>query len=73
MCVFVALGTLHAMRMHRTILFLWPAPLDHIFPHYLIKGAILGTKKFAELKICGSCRALDTLVTPHEMCATTEM
>jgi hypothetical protein len=42
-CVFVALITQRAMRM-RHIANLWPAPLYHIFPHYLIKGTIFEKK-----------------------------
>jgi hypothetical protein len=42
-CVFVALGIKHTMRM--------PAPLYSIFPHYLINGTIL-EKKVIEHKMC---------------------
>ena len=31
--------------------YLWPAPLYHIFPHYLTKGTVLG-KQITELKMC---------------------
>jgi len=37
--VCVALGIQHAMRM-RHIIYLWPARLYKIFPHYLINGMI---------------------------------
>jgi len=36
-CVFVALGTQLAMRMHHD---LWPAPLYNMFQHFPIKGTI---------------------------------
>ena len=50
MCVFVALGIQHAMRM-RHIVFLWPAPLYNIFLHYLIQGTIFrGEKKLLNVK-----------------------
>jgi hypothetical protein len=39
------------MYMRHTVM--WPAPLYNIFPHYLIKGTILG-KKIPEHKICVS-------------------
>jgi hypothetical protein len=44
-CVFVALGIQHAM----SIFHLWSVRLYHIFPHYLINGAIC-RKKFLNIK-----------------------
>ena len=43
-CVFVAL--VMSMKKRNVVLYchLWPAPLYHIFPHYLINGMILGKK-----------------------------
>jgi hypothetical protein len=40
-CLFVALGIKHAMRM-RHIVICGFAPLYNIFPHYLINGTIFG-------------------------------
>ena len=48
-CVFVALGTQHAMRTRHSLQ--WPAPLCSIFPHYLINGTIF-EKKLLNTK-CG--------------------
>jgi len=39
-CVSVALDFQHAMRMHYIII--WACPLYTSFPHYIIKGTILG-------------------------------
>ena len=39
------------MRM-RHIVYLWPVPLDNIFPHYLINGRIFEKKKVIGHKIC---------------------
>jgi len=44
----VALFIQHAMRIRHIII--WPAPLYHIFPYYLINGTIL-EKKVNEHKI----------------------
>ena len=48
-CVSVALVNMHAKRMRHIVM--WPAPLYHIFPHYLINSAIFG-KKVIEHKMC---------------------
>ena len=49
-CVFVALGIQHAIRMRHVICGL---PLStKFFPHYLIKGTIFEKKKGTEHKIC---------------------
>jgi hypothetical protein len=40
-------------QAHAPYRHLWPAPLYHIFPHYLINGAIFeGKKKVVEHKMC---------------------
>jgi len=49
---FIALGIQHAIRMRHILLPFCPAPLCHIFPHYLINGTILGGKKVTEHKMC---------------------
>jgi hypothetical protein len=50
--MFVALGIQHAMHM-APYCHLWPAPLHHIFPHYLINGTISGQKKKLQNTECG--------------------
>ena len=50
-CVFVALVIQQAKRMRCIILsHLWPAPLYHIFPHYLINGTIFCNIKLLNTK-----------------------
>ena len=43
-CVFVALGIQHAMRMRRFDIYRLPDSTE-FFPHYLINGAIFGKRK----------------------------
>jgi hypothetical protein len=47
-CEFVALGFQHAMRMR--VLFLWPALLYTIFPHYLKNDTVI--EKTSSNTIC---------------------
>ena len=53
-CVFVALGTQHSMRI-RPYFHLWPVPLHNILPQNPINCAIFGRKKkgkVSEHKMC---------------------
>jgi len=50
-CVFVALGTLHAMRMRRTDICGVPG-IYSIFPHYLINGMSFEKNKVTKHKMC---------------------
>ena len=49
LCVSVALGTQHAMRM-RHIVMLWPASLYNILPHFLKRHDF--REKVTEHKMC---------------------
>ena len=49
-CVFVALGTQHAMRIRHS--HLWPVRLYNIFSHYLINGSISEKRKVTAHKMC---------------------